>query len=92
MGQKQVNINDNGVAMVVMDKQDYMARAKNLLEEPAYKPLLADPTNKNKAKLINILKTIKNESAMDDNMYPTEPCSSKFYRFPKIHKKTPPGP
>ena len=50
---------DNGVAMVVMGKQDYMDEAKNLLEQSTYIPLQVDPTNNYKAKLVNILESIK---------------------------------
>ena len=46
---------DKGVAMVVKDKQDYIAKAKNLLEQPAYRPLPADLTNKYKAKFPSCL-------------------------------------
>ena len=50
---------DKGVVMVVMDKQGYMDKAKNLLEQPTSRSLPADPTNKYGAKLIKILKWIK---------------------------------
>ena len=67
---KQANIiSRKGMAVVIMDKQDYMNSAKNLLEQPAYRPLPADPSNKYRAKLINILKRLKKESGMDDHMY-----------------------
>ena len=52
-----------------MDKQEYMEKAKDLLEQPTYRPLPADTTTKYKAKLIYILKRIKTELSMDDNMY-----------------------
>ena len=37
---------DKGVAMVLMDRKDYLDKAKNQLEQPAYKKLASDPTNK----------------------------------------------
>ena len=40
---------NKGMAMVVMDKQDYMEKAKNLLEHPTYRSFPADPTSKHKA-------------------------------------------
>ena len=53
-----------------------------------------DPTNKQKGKLINILRIIKTESGIEDTtysrMYPTGPSSSKLYGLPKIHKKNNP--
>ena len=50
---------DKGVAMVVMDRQDYINKAKHLLNQNTYKTITKDPTNTIKNKLINILKTIK---------------------------------
>ena len=47
---------DKGVAMVVMDRQDYINKSKNLLAQPAYRPIPMNPSNKIKAKLITILK------------------------------------
>ena len=47
-----------------------------------------DPTNKQKIKLINVLKRIKSKAEIDDNifrkMYPTGISSPKLYRCPKI--------
>ena len=76
-----------------MEKQDYMDKAKNLLEHPMYRPLQEDSTNRLKAKLIHVLKRTKKELGMDDNMYrrmyPTGVYSTRFYG----HKKdTPSGP
>ena len=45
--------------MVIMDRQDYLNKANNLLAQPAYRPILRDPTNKLKAKLITILRKLK---------------------------------
>ena len=59
---------DKGVAMVIMDRKDYIEKATNLLVQPAYRTIDRDPTNRLKAKLITILR-IKRESALDDNAY-----------------------
>ena len=84
---------------VVMNNQDNLEKAKNLLEQPVYRPLLSDPTIRYKAKLINIPKRIKRGSGMDDNdsiynrMYLTEAISPKLYGLARIHKKDNPlGP
>ena len=37
---------DKGVAMVVMDRQDYINKSNNLLAQPVYRPIPKDPTNK----------------------------------------------
>ena len=43
-----------GVAMVVMDRKDYIDKATNLLSQPAHGTIERDPTNKLKAKLITL--------------------------------------
>ena len=50
---------DKGVAIVVMDRQEYIDKANNLLPQPAYRPIPNDATNKAKAKHITILRKIK---------------------------------
>ena len=87
---------DKGVALVVLDKKDYIGKAQNLLVQPAYRTLERDPTNKRKAKLITMLRRSKRESGLEENlyksMYPTGCTSHKFYGLPKIHKTgTPSG-
>ena len=64
--------------MVVMDKQDYIRKAKNLLEQPTYRFIPSDPTNKHKAKLMNMLKGIKGSQAWITTyirLYLTGACS-----------------
>ena len=81
---------DKGVAMVVMDKQDYINKANQLLNQSTYKVISKDPTNTIKNKLINILKGIKTKTGLGINtyksMYPTGCVPPKFYGLPKIHK------
>ena len=60
---------DKGVAMAVMDKEDYINKAKELLGQPTYKRLDKDPTNRIKTKLITKLRTIKKETRLDEGMY-----------------------
>ena len=76
--------------MVVMDRQDYINKANQLLNQNTYKVISKDPTNTIKNKLINILKTIKTKSGLGTNiyksMYPTGCVPPKFYGLPKIHK------
>ena len=83
---------DKVVALVVIDKIDYIKRAKELLQDTStYRTIQGDPTNRLKNKLINILKKIKAETGMQENtyrrMYPTGASPPKFYGLPKIHKK-----
>ena len=76
--------------MVVMDKQDYINKANQLLNQNTYKVISKDPTNTIKNKLINILKGIKTKTGLGSNtykaMYPTGCVPPKFYGLPKIHK------
>ena len=81
---------DKGVAMVVLDKEDYINKAKELLNTQAYKEIPKDPTNKIKAQLITKLRRIKKERKLDEGtyrtMYPIGCIPPKFYGLPKIHK------
>ena len=76
--------------MVVMDRQDYVNKANQLLNRNTYKLLAKDPTNSIKNKLINILKRVKQQTGLDNNtyksMYPTGCVPPKFYGLPKSHK------
>ena len=50
---------DKGVAMVIMDRKDYISKANNLLGQNTYKTIQWDPTNTIKNKLITIFKRVK---------------------------------
>ena len=81
---------DKGVALVVIDKADYIKMAEELLNKPTHKKIPEDPTNKQKTKLINLLKNIKAEGGITEEtykrIYPTGAGSPKFYGLSKIHK------
>ena len=81
---------DKGVAMVVMDREEYNNKAQELPKSAAYRSLPRDPTNKIKAQLITKLRKIKKDSNLDEDMYrvmyPTGCVLPKFYGLPKIHK------
>ena len=80
---------DKWVALVIMDKNDYIHKAKELLNTNTYKKITEDPTNKQN-KLVNILKNISSEGGLSEDtykrLYPTGAVPSKFYGWPKIHK------
>ena len=82
---------DKGVSLVVLDKEDYIHKAEELLQQPNYKTLTSDPTTKHKNKLIALLISIKAEDGMNDSLYkklyPTGASSPKFYGLPKVHKE-----
>ena len=81
---------DKGVSLVVLDKEEYTAKSEDLLNQPNYRILKTDPTTKHKNKLINLLKSIKAEGGIDDNiyrrLYPTGAVPPKYYGLPKVHK------
>ena len=82
---------DKGVAMVVMDQQDYSKKAQALLQDTnTYKVLPKDPTPQLKNKLITLLKNIKQTGGLSTQkykqLYPTSTVPPKFYGLPKIHK------
>ena len=68
----------------------FTLHSKNLLAQPAYRSISRDPTNKIKARLITILRKVKNQTGLDSNtykvMYPMGCSAPKFYGIPKIHK------
>ena len=76
--------------MVIMDRQDYINKANQLLNQDTYKAITKDLTNTIKNKLINFLKNIKTKTGLGTNtyksMYPTGCVPPKFYGLPKIHK------
>ena len=65
-------------------------KVEDLLKENTYKKIAEDPTPKQKNKLISILRNIKAEGGLKDEvyrrLYPTGAGSPKFYWLPKIHK------
>ena len=83
---------DKGVALVVIDKKDYIQKMNQLLKDKnTYRPLKMDPINKQKNRLINILRRIKSEGRLEEytykKMFPTGASSSKQNGLAKIHKK-----
>ena len=74
---------DIGVAMVVLDKKEYLEKAEVLLAQPAYGTIDRDPTNKLKATLIQTFRRIKKDTNMSEGMYrtmyPTSCTAPKFY-------------
>ena len=76
--------------MVVLDREDYNNKARDLLNTPACKEIPKDPTNRIKTQLITELRNIKKDSKLDEGtyrtMYPTGCVLPMFYGLPKIHK------
>ena len=86
---------DKGVAMVIMDQQDFTNKAQALLQDTnTYKVLNKDPTSRLKNKLIQTLKDIKQSGGLSDSkyrkMYPTSSVHPNFMASPKYTKLAPP--
>ena len=85
---------DKGVVLVFMDKQNYIQKAKELLDQPTYRNITNDPTIKLKNKLVNILKAIKTEGEIDEalykKLYPTGQDPLSFMASLKFIKKESP--
>ena len=61
---------DQGVAMVIMDKEDYTKKAQPLLQDTnTYKVLNKDPTSRLKNKLIQTLNDIKQSGGISNSKY-----------------------
>ena len=77
---------NKGVALVVLDKEDYINKGQGLLSQPAYKEIPKDPTNRIKAQPITKLRRIKKDSNIYEGtykaMYPTGCVPPKFYGLP----------
>ena len=70
---------DKGVAMVIMDRQQYMDKATTLLQDTnTCRTIPKDPTNKLKNKLIGILRDIKQTGGLKDTTYHKVYPTSKF--------------
>ena len=81
---------DKAVAMVVMDRKEYIDKTTNLLSQPAYSTIDKDSTKRFKAKCITLLRKLKRDTGLGDHIYkyiyPIGCSSLKFYCIPKIHK------
>ena len=80
-----------GVAIVIMDQENYTNKAQALLQDTnTYKVLTKDPTSQLKNTLISLLKDIKQTGGLTTHkykpLYPTSAVPPKFYGLPKIHK------
>ena len=86
---------DKGVAMVIMDKQDYINKAQTLLQDTnTYKVLPKDPTSHLKNKLITLLKDIKQTGGLSTHkykqLYPTSAVPPSSMASLKSTKQAPP--
>ena len=87
---------DKGVAMVVMDMEDYAENAQSLLADTTiYKTITKEPTNKLKINFPTLrdIKTKKGLVTTITEKFTPPVWFPKFHDLPKIHKVgTPLGP
>ena len=66
---------DKGIAMVCMDRLDYISKANNLLSQNTYRSIQKDATNSIKNKLITILKRVKSQTGLSNQTYKAMYCT-----------------
>ena len=86
---------DKGVAMVIMDQQDYINKAQSLLQDTnTYKVLPKDPTSHLRNKHITLLKDIIQTGGLNTQkykqLYPTSAVPPSSMACPKSTKQAPP--
>ena len=76
---------------MVLDKDDYITKAQDLLKDTKTYKISSDPTDKLKNKPISLLKKIKTDGGISEQlykkMYPTGAVAPKFYELPRVHKR-----
>ena len=74
----------------MLDKDEYIRKTEELLKEKTYQIIPTDPTSRQKNRLIQILKKIKEEGGISETtykkIYPTGAGIPNFYGLTKIHK------
>ena len=91
-----ITTTDKGVAVVIMDTEDYIKEAnRQLSDESNYKTLLTNPTLQHNKMVNDTLDRFKNESLLSkktaEGLKVINPKTPKFYITPKIHKENNPG-
>lgn len=86
---------DKGRATVVMDRTDYVEKAKTLLMDvDSYRVLQKNPILSQKRRLRKRICKLKKEKKLSDEeakkIRPTDAAIARFYGFPKIHKESVP--
>ena len=73
-----------------MDKEEYHKKCLALLQQPTYVPLPKDPTAKVERRVMEVLKQLQKEKAIDktllERLRPNHCRAPRFYGLPKIHK------
>ena len=57
------------VVLVVLNTEDYIKKAEDLLNQNTYRVLTSDPTMRLKNKMITLLKSIKSKGGISEELY-----------------------
>ena len=81
---------DKGRSTVILNREDYLEKCMDHINNGPYQLLKKDPTTKIKAKTLKQLKALKDNEFIDNKLYyylkPTDSPAPRFYGQPKIHK------
>ena len=81
---------DKGRSTVILNREDYLEKCMDHINNGPYQLLKKDPTTKIKTKALKQLKVLKDNEFIDNKLYyylkPTDSLPPNFYRQPKIHK------
>ena len=80
---------DKGRATVILNREDYLEKCMDHINNGPYQLLKKDATTKIKTKTLKQLKVLKDNEFIDNKLYylkPTDSPAPRFYGQPKIHK------
>ena len=81
---------DKGRSTVILNREDYLEKCMDHINNGPYQLLKKDSTTKIKAKTLKQLKVLKDNEFIDNKLYyylkPTDSPAPRFYGQPKIHK------
>ena len=75
---------------VILNREDYLEKCMDHINNGPYQLPKIDPTTKIKAKTVKQLKALKDNELIDNKLYyylkPTDSPAHRFYGHPKIYK------
>ena len=81
---------DKGRSTVILNREDYLEKCMDHINNGPYQLLKKDPTTKIKAKTLKQLKVLKDSEFIVNKLYyylkPTDSPAPRFYGQPKMHK------
>ena len=81
---------DKGRSTVILNREDYLEKCMNHINNGPHQLLNKDPATKIKTKTLKQIKVLKDNEFIDNKLYyylkPTDSPAPRFYGQPKIHK------